>query len=660
MRSPRNQFILLGLICQGLSWDDTYAPLLLGAIWLAFLIPKRPVQVPQAVDGIVLIALSIGAFYVAKATGRSGHFFLGMGLAGVQLVRLLRPLSRRDKMFSVLIAFFHLGVGCTVILDYRFLPIFMAAVVLIPKVFIELEMDEWKCAPVRPRLGMAAYGGIVVATVIFYMAFPRGFLGGAIRPVMAANLNQGTLAESVLDPTRSGSAQSSRTLLQIEGEQLGYLRSFTLENFDGGQWTPPKLGPLTPLPPPRAEQRERALQRRVRVSQVGYLGRVLPTDGRVLHVAGPFFRGPMQNVQGAIECQAMWNTSQNFYDYWIDPAPEVEKLSPIRKRILSDAPPPSPRVRAWLDEVGAPGSTPLEKARLLEANLRRNFTYTLGAPELSRVNYLEHFLFDQKQGHCERFAAALALLLRMEGIPSRIVVGYVPQNRNPFTGWHNIRFKDAHAWTEAYFPDEGWVEFDATPLSSTPAEFRFWRLRDMLDALDHAFYSNVISFDAPAQRQFLLISALTLRESWDWIQESPEIMFVFVGLFTLWWLLLRFGNFRLPSNTPADARKQSAVIAAHFYAQMLRALRRMGFRKAPQETPLEFLEILRQSPVPQLDQIAYVTDLFCETRYGDRTISPSDRSRVKDALHQIQKAGKGKRPGTETQKKPGADAAPGP
>jgi hypothetical protein len=660
MKSARNQFILLGFICQGLSWDDTYAPLLLGFLWFVCLLPKRTLPVPHALEGFVLVAGSIGAFYLAQATGRSGHFFLGMGLAGVQAVRLLRPLSSRDKMFSVLIAFFHLGVGCTVIMDYRFLPIFLAALVLTPRVLIEMHAEEWKGAPVtvRPRLGVVTYMGIVAVTLVFYFAFPRGFLGGAIRPVLAANQVEGTLAESVLDPARSGSAQSGRTLLQIEGESIGYLKSFALENFDGTVWTPPKLGPLIQIPPLKADQRERALPRRVRVSHVGYLGRVLPTDGHVLHVSGAFFRGPLINVQGAIECQAMWNTSQNFYQYWIDPAPEVEKLSPAREEALTVAPVPSERIRAFLDEVCAGASNPLEKARLLESYFRRHFTYALGAPQLTRVKYLEEFLFEQKQGHCERFAAALALLLRMEGIPSRIVVGYVPGTRNPFTGWYNVRFKDAHAWTEAYFPDMGWVEFDATPLSTTPSEFRFWNLRNMLDALDYAFYSKVISFDAPSQKQLLLVSVLTLRETWSWVQENPEIMFAFVGLFTLWWILLRFKNSERRPKASAETREASAIIAAHFYGQLLRALGKMGFRKAPQETPLEFLETLKSRSAPQLHEIAYVTRLFCETRYGQRVISTPERGKVKEALDQIHSARKAGR--APAQKKPGAIAAPGP
>src|SRR5438552_2354633 len=128
MKQARNQLILLGLVCQGLSWDDYFLPLANALLWLIVLIvPKRPIRTPPLVECSLLVAGSGVAFLLAPMLGKDSHFFIGHGLTLLQLCRLLRPLNRREKMFSIVIAFFQLGVGCTVILDYRFIPLLLLA-----------------------------------------------------------------------------------------------------------------------------------------------------------------------------------------------------------------------------------------------------------------------------------------------------------------------------------------------------------------------------------------------------------------------------------------------------------------------------------------------------------------------------------------------------
>ena len=56
----------------------------------------------------------------------------------------------------------------------------------------------------------------------------------------------------------------------------------------------------------------------------------------------------------------------------------------------------------------------------------------------------------------------MAVLLRADGIPTRIVTGYGPGERNPFTGYYEVRSSDAHAWVEVYYPGYGWVPYDPT------------------------------------------------------------------------------------------------------------------------------------------------------------------------------------------------------
>ncbi len=81
----------------------------------------------------------------------------------------------------------------------------------------------------------------------------------------------------------------------------------------------------------------------------------------------------------------------------------------------------------------------------------------------------DYFLFETKEGFCEHFATAMAVVCRINDIPCRLVTGFVPSSYSRFSGYYEIRESDAHAWVEVYTKDRGWVLFDPTPgYDSTP------------------------------------------------------------------------------------------------------------------------------------------------------------------------------------------------
>jgi protein-glutamine gamma-glutamyltransferase len=89
------------------------------------------------------------------------------------------------------------------------------------------------------------------------------------------------------------------------------------------------------------------------------------------------------------------------------------------------------------------------------------------------MDAVQYFLFEQRRGYCEQFSSSLAVMARSLGIPARVATGYVPGEYNPFTGLHEVRASDAHAWVEVYFPGYGWSTFDPTPsFDSTPWQYR--------------------------------------------------------------------------------------------------------------------------------------------------------------------------------------------
>lgn len=97
-----------------------------------------------------------------------------------------------------------------------------------------------------------------------------------------------------------------------------------------------------------------------------------------------------------------------------------------------------------------------------------NLSYAEDVPEHRWP--LPAFLFADHRGYCQQFSGAMALMLRMGGIPARVATGFTPGTRDATSGDWIVRDVNAHSWVEAWFPRWGWVTFDPTP-PSAPARF---------------------------------------------------------------------------------------------------------------------------------------------------------------------------------------------
>ena len=121
-------------------------------------------------------------------------------------------------------------------------------------------------------------------------------------------------------------------------------------------------------------------------------------------------------------------------------------------------------------EITEDAPTQYDKVKAIEGWLAANYRYRLESPVPPEgQDAVDHFLFDTDVGFCEQFAAATTVMLRSLGIPTRFVAGYLPGDRNPFTGYYEVRNSDAHTWVEVWFPGLGWYEFDPT-FDIPPAE----------------------------------------------------------------------------------------------------------------------------------------------------------------------------------------------
>lgn len=144
---------------------------------------------------------------------------------------------------------------------------------------------------------------------------------------------------------------------------------------------------------------------------------------------------------------------------WQEPTPPGEEYREIPRRLRRV-------LRAVSQEIGlADAKSDAERFERAVGFFRKNFRYSLewpGSPY--RTDPVAYFLRSHREGHCELFAGALALLLRECGIPTRYVSGLVCFEEHPSKRYYIARIGNAHAWTEAYDRDRGvWVLLDATP-----------------------------------------------------------------------------------------------------------------------------------------------------------------------------------------------------
>jgi transglutaminase-like putative cysteine protease len=305
-----------------------------------------------------------------------------------------------------------------------------------------------------------------------------------------------------------------------------------------------------------------------------------------------------------------------------------------------NTPPLDPRITKLAEEITASSPTNYDKAVTMERYLRTHFGYTLDLGRIPPRNPLVYFLFERKAGHCEYFASSMAIMLRSLRIPSRIVTGFRGGEFNDLTGQYVVRASNAHSWVEAYFPGNGWVSFDPTPGGDLETHSGWSRLSLYVDAAASFWREWVINFDVSHQRslgenvgqnsrkwynglrewyarnyQSLLESARRTHQKISqapgrWMVGSVVAAGMLLLLFNFRQFVQGLTNRRLRSN-PGRAPRQSASL---WYDRMLRRLARHGWRKAPGQTPCDFVAAIQE---PQLQKkVAIFTRAYESARFG--------------------------------------------
>ncbi len=187
---------------------------------------------------------------------------------------------------------------------------------------------------------------------------------------------------------------------------------------------------------------------------------------------------------------------------------------------------------------------PHQAAQAIAGYLERECTYSLDPQTTPKgADPLADFLFRAKTGHCEYFASAMAVLLRTQGIPSRVVAGFQRGEWNDLGKFFTVRQRDAHAWVEAFFNGVGWVTFDPSPRVRENIAFmnrRGWWQKSVMpyvDVLDDLYYSQVMNYNQSSQSKlyertagaFNYASRPFLRAA-SWLLNHPLLILALIVL----------------------------------------------------------------------------------------------------------------------------------
>lgn len=139
----------------------------------------------------------------------------------------------------------------------------------------------------------------------------------------------------------------------------------------------------------------------------------------------------------------------------------------------------APIIPRLANQVAGEETTDYDRMLALQEWLRSEFTYSEEAPveqgfDGNGLEAMAEFL-RERSGYCVHFASTLAVMGRLLDVPTRVAVGYAPGDtvlrRTVTQTTYAVNSDELHAWTEAYFPEIGWIPFDATPGIGEPTAF---------------------------------------------------------------------------------------------------------------------------------------------------------------------------------------------
>lgn len=294
----------------------------------------------------------------------------------------------------------------------------------------------------------------------------------------------------------------------------------------------------------------------------------------------------------------------------------------------------SPAVTQLAQQLTVGLTTPYDKAKAIESYLRTiDYNDAIAAPPPGR-DPIEYFLFDIREGYCDYYATAMAMMLRVVGVPARTASGYAEGTFDEESGLYFVTERDAHTWVEVFFPEFGWIEFEPTAAESpldrpqgedpveitaanqaptptpAPREPGAAPTPPMLDdpALPPPFTGEELldmqssAGDASGSRWWLVLLALAI--------VTP------IGVFLIW---------RARSSGPTTF---TADLPLQVYERLERWSQRIGMPIGASQTPYEHARSLSRA-LPEAEPLVYsVTESYVRYRFGGAPPSPDEQKQV--------------------------------
>ena len=614
---------LLFLVPTFISSIVIWAPaVFLCALLAKFWMEKRDRRLRSIVLKIVLAVAGFGAVFVSYGSPRG----LEPGVTLLVLLASLKILeSHTARDFHVLIMVGWVLCLCAFLLsqDFAIALCVLAAFVLLVTALVQFHRRTAPGGAVWPPLSTAlklfAQALPIVALLFFF--FPRGT--GAMRLRLPGKPGDTTGFSGELSPgTVAAVAASDDLAFRVEFPDRNmpprpslYWRGAVLWQGDGLNWT---VG--AGLGRARASGRRTATPIRQRITIEPHAGRWLFALDRPLDAPPGATLAPGRYLSSVRPVSSIRR-----YDVLSAPEAGEDNLHP-RERNASLHPPStvSPAMRGLVDSWKTQTPEPREIAkRALEFFRTQGFVYSLSPGQYVGSEALDDLLFRRKSGFCEHYAAAFATLMRLAGIPSRVVVGYLGGQFNQYGNYLLVRQSDAHAWCEIWLADTGWTRVDPTSVIA-PERVNLGSLREMQrtsvrneanasaapanrqlpssgvlgevrlawDTVSYAWDSQVLSFDLEGQRDFLASFGL------DAIPPTAQLLWIALAAATLLVGYAVLISWR--SRAHRDDVKSS-------YQRFCRATARLGAERSPTEGPADFARraaALLPAYAPMIQRIA--------------------------------------------------------
>lgn len=336
-----------------------------------------------------------------------------------------------------------------------------------------------------PHVGLVPRGGAVftaVGALAFALVVPT--LTPRIEPTSS---DLGVTSSRMFTRGINPMIELGKSLRQSDGRRVltyttdsddgVYLKAAVLRNFDGRTWSPsPVFTDETDAVEVRdgIETREATTNISIQRLRATYL----PVPGPALEIRG--LEGEWEWLPDGTTVRAIEPTTTEDQTYTVvslEREPTAEQARALRPagesldgyRVLPQAVPPI--IRRLANVHAGQETNDYDRMVALQDWLRSAFTYSVQAPveqgfDGNGLEAMAEFLV-QRTGYCVHFASTLAVMGRLLDVPTRVAVGYAPGDnvlsRTTKSTTYALDSDDLHAWTEAYFPDLGWIPFDATP-----------------------------------------------------------------------------------------------------------------------------------------------------------------------------------------------------